>query len=172
MPTAADPIHVYIDGSDTTRSAYGWVLANATGSMTLARAVEVERNGAKRATGYCTRMEVMAFIDALWEFAPRNRHIVIHGDCQYLAGLIEKYRDGASADIFFENKNIPYDHAQRLLSLMRTVSFEFQWVKGHSGDRYNCLVDSMLRRITVKGQSEATATAYAKGLLRSFTLAA
>lgn len=168
MNASLDAIHVYVDGSSspkTDHAAYGWIVANPQGSMAPARAVAVPNPG--KSTRLATAMEAAAFIDAVWEFAPRNRHIVVHGDCTALSIMIEKYRASGNTDVFFSSKALREEDAWKLLPLLNSVSFEFQWVKGHSGNFHNAVADQMLRIITAAGRSEAEAVNFATSALNN-----
>ena len=81
------------------------------------------------------RAEMLAIISAV-KRCPIGADIVIHTDSKY-AIFSFRYRKRISDSV----KNSDLIHLYRKEAAQKKVTFE--WVKGHNGDRYNEIVDSM-----------------------------
>lgn len=81
------------------------------------------------------RAEMLAIISAV-KRCPIGADIVIHTDSKY-AIFSFGYRKRISDSV----KNSDLIHLYRKEAAQKKVTFE--WVKGHNGDRYNEIVDSM-----------------------------
>ena len=81
------------------------------------------------------RAEMLAIISAV-KRCPIGADIVIHTDSKYAIFSFE-HRKRISDSV----KNSDLIHLYRKEAAQKKVTFE--WVKGHNGDRYNEIVDSM-----------------------------
>lgn len=81
------------------------------------------------------RAEMLAIISAV-KRCPIGADIVIHTDSKYAI-----FSFGHRKRISDSVKNSDLIHLYRKESAQKKVTFE--WVKGHNGDRYNEIVDSM-----------------------------
>lgn len=81
------------------------------------------------------RAEMLAIISAV-KRCPIGADIVIHTDSKYAI-----FSFGHRKRIFDSVKNSDLIHLYRKEAAQKKVTFE--WVKGHNGDRYNEIVDSM-----------------------------
>ena len=81
------------------------------------------------------RAEMLAFISAV-KRCPIGADIVIHTDSKYAI-----FSFGHRKRISDSVKNSDLIHLYRKEAAQKKVTFE--WVKGHNGDRYNEIVDSM-----------------------------
>lgn len=81
------------------------------------------------------RAEMLAIISAV-KRCPIGADIIIHTDSKY-AIFSFRYRKRISDSV----KNSDLIHLYRKEAAQKKVTFE--WVKGHNGDRYNEIVDSM-----------------------------
>ena len=81
------------------------------------------------------RAEMLAIISAV-KLCPIGADIVIHTDSKYAI-----FSFGHRKRISDSVKNSDLIHLYRKEAAQKKVTFE--WVKGHNGDRYNEIVDSM-----------------------------
>lgn len=80
------------------------------------------------------RMEMLAIILSLMEL-PYGSEVEIFTDSQYCIGAFSnKYRAKANTDLIKQFRDIERD---------RNLSITFTWVRGHSGDEYNEIVDKL-----------------------------
>lgn len=172
MPASAAALHVYTDGAYAFRNgyeAYGWVLDNPAGAMPVARVVSGAASAqARHAKGTtAAHMEAAAIVDALCEFAPRGRALVIHSDSQCLPHFIEKYRRGEiDGSTFLNLPNVIREaDAWRLLRVIDSVQFTFEWVKGHGGSFPNLVIDQALRLATRYEAGDRAAVEFAEEAL-------
>ena len=84
------------------------------------------------------RAEMLAIISAV-KRCPIGADIVIHTDSKYAI-----FSFGHRKRISDSVKNSDLIHLYRKEAAQKKVTFE--WVKGHNGDRYNEIVDSMANR--------------------------
>jgi ribonuclease HI len=79
------------------------------------------------------RMEMLAIISAV-KSTPKNADLVVYTDSQYcITSFTNVKKPKKNLDLI----NLYHHCAAHLKSI------EFRWVKGHNGDEYNELVDSM-----------------------------
>lgn len=86
------------------------------------------------------RMELMAAIAGL-ERTPEGSQVTVYSDSKYLVDAITKgWAEGWRARGYVRkgNRRVPNaDLWERLLALIEKGKVDFEWVKGHAGDRYN-----------------------------------
>lgn len=167
-----DPIHIYTDGSYSAKlkaPSYGWVTMDAPAAFPSARAVNAPMP--KCPVTMSCLMESAAIVDAIAEFAPLGRKLLIHADNQALMHLIDRYRAGEiGMETFLDNTTVlrPED-AKKLFRFIDSVDFELVWVKGHRADFLNLVVDQMLRISSLEGQGEAAGVAFAEEAMSTGT---
>ena len=137
-------ITLYTDGSilKNPGGMGGWAC------IALLDGKQLRRSGRVQSTTN-NRMELVAILEGfrmLRADGHQGRHVKIYTDSRYVI-------TGATHSIFIwitngwiTSGNVPVknkDLWQHLLSLSRFFRVEYVWVKGHSGDHYNDLVDSM-----------------------------
>lgn len=165
MFTLATPITVYSDGSycaSRQRAGYGWVCAN--GPKAAARARVVTTDTRKGITTMSCLMESAAIVDAICEFAPFGRKIVVHADNQALMHLIDRYQAGLSdsTEMLTSPNVVSETDGRRLLEALAKVEVELKWVKGHRNNFLNLVVDQMIRNAALEGDSEAEGVRFAE----------
>lgn len=80
------------------------------------------------------RMEMMAVIEAL-KFIQKKR-CIIHTDSQYVINCATgKWKRNKNLDLWKKYDKVSLD-----------IKIEWIWVKGHSGDKYNELVDYLAKK--------------------------
>jgi ribonuclease HI len=136
-------IEIYTDGSCLGNPGPGgW------GAALLYKEHKKEISGANNATTN-NRMEMQAVVEALKIIKKESAKIIIYTDSQYV-------KDGINKWIFSWKKN-GWRNANRKLiknvdlwqELDLEVSkhqIEWVWVKGHSGNHYNEIVDELARK--------------------------
>jgi ribonuclease HI len=136
-------IEIYTDGSCLGNPGPGgW------GAVLLYKEHKKEISGANNATTN-NRMEMQAVVEALKIIKKESAKIIIYTDSQYV-------KDGINKWIFSWKKN-GWRNANRKLiknvdlwqELDLEVSkhqIEWVWVKGHSGNHYNEIVDELARK--------------------------
>lgn len=78
------------------------------------------------------RMEMLAIISAVYS-VPEGSSIMVYSDSQYAINVFTgKWRANTNKDLLMKYLHISY-----------TRNVSFTWVKGHSGDKYNEMVDSL-----------------------------
>lgn len=132
------PITVYTDGACTGNpgpGGWGWAVAPDG---------EPAGSGGERSTTN-QRMEIYAVLDALRTLGTDGIHVV--SDSTY---VVNCFRDGWwvrwEANGWRNAKKQPVANAdlwRPLIELVRDGGVSFSWVKGHSGDRMNDLVDQL-----------------------------
>lgn len=81
------------------------------------------------------RMELAAVIEAL-EFFPDKKDYLIYSDSQYVIKCAEgKWARKKNTDLWKKYEKIS-----------KGSSIEWRWVKGHSGDKYNEIVDLLAKK--------------------------
>ena len=96
-------------------------------------------------------MELTAAIKAL-EYIPENSNVVLTTDSKYvMQGITEwiknwKIRDWKTAS---KKPVLNKELWKRLDSLTNLHSIEWKWVKGHSGDLMNNMVDKLARKLAL-----------------------
>lgn len=139
--SGSDPLVVYTDGACSGNPGPGgWGWAVAPGG---------EPCGSGGATGTTNqRMEIQAALEALRDLAPRGgRTVTIVSDSTYVVNCFRDrwwvkwqangWRNSAKKPV----ANV--DLWQPLIERVQANQVTFRWVKGHSGDRMNDLVDAL-----------------------------
>lgn len=122
----------------------GWaflLVDTATG-----RALE-RAGGEERTTN--NRMELTAAIRALEALRGESRNVVVRSDSRYLVDLCSKWLPGWKARGWRRSGNQPIlnlDLVQQLDVLMARHFVHWEWVKSHSGEPGNELVDALASR--------------------------
>lgn len=140
MTTSAEPIHVYTDGACAGNPGPGgWAWAVAPGGEPSGA------GGERRTTNQ--RMELHAVLDAVRTLHGDGRPIVVHSDSTY---VVNCFRDGWwkrwRTNGWRNSKKEPVANAdlwEPLVDAVEAADITFVWVKGHSGDRMNDLVDAL-----------------------------
>ena len=83
------------------------------------------------------RMELYAVIKAI-EFFPNKNEYIIYSDSQYVINCAK--------GIWARKKNV--DLWKKYEEVSNGVNIEWCWVKGHSGDKYNEIVDLLAKQET------------------------
>lgn len=83
------------------------------------------------------RMEMVAIIESLVEL-PKFSEVEIFTDSEYCIGVFSnKYRAKVNLDLIEQFKEL-VDNKQ--------LDVSFKWVKGHSNDKYNAIVDNLANK--------------------------
>ncbi len=136
----ADPLVIYTDGACSGNPGPGgWAWAvSPSGEPSGA-------GGAARTTNQ--RMEIHAVLDALRTFAGERRPIEVVSDSTY---VVNCFRDGwwvkweRNGWRNSKRQAVANDDLWRpLVELVKSTDVSFRWVKGHSGDPMNDLVDRL-----------------------------
>jgi ribonuclease HI len=138
--TSDEPIHVYTDGACSGNPGPGgWAWAVAPDG-------EPRRSGGDAHTTN-QRMELLAALDAVQTLADEGRPIVVHSDSTY---VVNCFRDGWwqrwRRNGWRNSKKEPVANAdlwEPLVDAVEASDVRFVWVKGHSGDPMNDLVDAL-----------------------------
>lgn len=134
-------IEIYTDGacrgngSTLNLGAYGYVLRFNDVEKSFSKAVLNTTNN---------QMELTAMIEALKQLKPsaKNYNINVYSDSQYVIKGITEWSDKWVRSGFKGVKNT--DLWRELLSLVsQYTNIHFNWVKGHSNNVGNALVDKM-----------------------------
>lgn len=136
----ADPIHVYTDGACSGNPGPGgWAWAVAP------RGEPRNAGGDPRTTNQ--RMELLAALDAVRTLGRPDRPLVVHSDSSY---VVNCFRDGWwvrwRRNGWRNSKKAPVANAdlwEPLVDAVEANDVTFVWVKGHSGDPMNDLVDAL-----------------------------
>ena len=96
------------------------------------------------------RMELTAAIEAL-KMIKRSCSIIIYTDSQYVKRGITEWLPGWQKKNWKDVKNP--DLWQELAEIVKAYNIDWQWVRGHNGDKYNERADE-LANLAIK---EATA---------------
>ena len=133
-------VEIYTDGACTGNPGKG-----GYGAVLIYNGVQKEISRGFRTTTN-NRMELMAAIDAL-KMLKEPCEVELYSDSKYLTDAINKgwlaswIKNGwKKAD---KKKVLNIDLWQDLLELTRKHSVEFIWVKGHAGNKYNEICDSL-----------------------------
>lgn len=96
--------------------------------------------GFKRTTN--NRMELLAVIVALEALKKENIQVLVYSDSKYVVDAVEKgWVFNWEKKHFKDKKNM--DLWQRFLRIYRKQQVKFQWVKGHSSNKYNNRCDEL-----------------------------
>lgn len=135
------PLVIYTDGACSGNPGPGgWAWAVSPGG-------EPARSGGEVHTTN-QRMEILATLDAVREFADDPRDIVIVSDSHYVVKCFQdKWWRGWIAKGWRNSQRQPVANRDLWEPLIELVNSRgrvtFEWVKGHSGDPMNDLVDQM-----------------------------
>ena len=143
MPARTEsPITVYTDGACSGNPGPGgWAWAVAPDGIPSAA------GGERQTTNQ--RMEIQAVVEALRALvvASPDRPIVVVSDSTYVVNCFrDRWWVRWEANGWRNAQRKPVANAdlwQPLVGLVKTHSVTFRWVKGHSGDRLNDLVDQL-----------------------------
>ena len=123
-------ITIYTDGSSMGNpgaGGYGVVLISGNYRKELSQCYRFTTNN---------RMELLAVIVALETLKIPESTVTIYTDSQYVVNSVEKGWVFAWEKKKFAGKKNP-DLWQRFLKVYRQHTVQFQWVKGHAGNREN-----------------------------------
>jgi len=126
--TSEQPITVYTDGSASPNPGPGgWAFVAVFPSH------EVQSNGREK---YTTNniMEMTAVMEALRAFK-QQKLFHIHSDSMYVINCAQK--------IWQRKKNV--DLWREFDELMKGKTIKWTWVRGHTGDYYNEMVDKLAK---------------------------
>lgn len=133
-------VEIYTDGACTGnpgKGGYGAVLIYNGVQKEISRGFRITTNN---------RMELMAAVDAL-KMLKEPCKVELYSDSKYLTDAINKgwltswVKNGwKKAD---KKKVMNIDLWQELLELTQKHSVEFIWVKGHAGNNFNEICDSL-----------------------------
>lgn len=135
-------VTIYTDGAclkNPGPGGYGAVLIHGDRVKEIAKGFPDTTNN---------RMELMAVIFAL-EALKYPCRVTVFTDSQYIAkainlGWLDKWqKSGWKTSNRTDVKN--KDLWQRMIKLLNKHSVEFQWIRGHSGDKYNERCDLLAR---------------------------
>lgn len=120
----------YTDGGCQNTSIYG----EGGSSYLIIHNGEVVKTASKgflRTTS--NRMEMLAIISAVCSI-PEGSDLLVYSDSQYAINTLSGFwKPQKNRDLIFQ-----YNERAKKLS-----SISFRWLKGHNGDKYNEMVDSM-----------------------------
>lgn len=126
---------IYTDGSakgNPGNGGYGTVLISGNNTKKLSQGYTLTTNN---------RMELLAVIVGL-ETLKRACLVTIYSDSKYVVDSVEKgWVFDWEKKGFKGKKNI--DLWKRFLTVFNIHSVKFQWIKGHSGNKYNELCDKL-----------------------------
>ncbi len=136
----ADPITVYTDGACSGNPGPGgWAWAVAPDGMPR------DAGGEQATTNQ--RMEIFAVLEALRALDPRRQPVDVVSDSTYVVNCFrDRWWVRWQANGWKNAKRQPVANAdlwRPLIDLVTGGDVRFRWVKGHSGDRMNDLVDSL-----------------------------
>ena len=115
----------------------GYSISNGVGAyafLVLHGDEEVYRHAEKVERSTNNRCELLAIINAV-RLLPDHSSVTIYTDSQYSIGVLTgQFRRKKNTDLLDE-----WD----IIVASKGLSIEFEWVKGHSGNKYNELCDEM-----------------------------
>jgi ribonuclease HI len=134
-----EPVVVYTDGACSGNPGPGgWAWAVAPDGSPSAAGGEVRTTN--------QRMEISAVIEALRTLG-RDRPVVVVSDSTYVVNCFrDRWYAKWETNGWRNAKKQPVANADLwrvLVELVRAGDVSFRWVKGHSGDRLNDLVDQL-----------------------------
>lgn len=140
---------IYTDGSGTTGAPGGWAFVAVNDQQEV-----IERSGwLPVATN--NQMEITAICEALAWADPESMHVRILSDSEYCVNGFSKWARGWANRGWITGsgsavKNI--DLWQRaLVELQRHPTAEFQWLRGHTGIRWNERADILATKARLEG---------------------
>lgn len=133
-------VEIYTDGACTGNPGKG-----GYGAVLIYNGIEKQiSRGFIKTTN--NRMELMAAIDAL-EMLKEPCHVDLYSDSKYLTDAVNKHwleawinNGWKKAD---KKRVLNVDLWQRLLAQTEKHSVDFIWVKGHAGNKYNEICDTL-----------------------------
>ncbi len=129
---------IYTDGASSKNGDGGWAFV-----AVLDNVIITERSGRDVMTTN-NRMELMAIIQAMqWMLADGTKHLIVT-DSMYAKDIITKHWHQPKT-------NLELVRAAR--SLHSIVECHFQWVKGHTGNRWNEYVDKLAGKAKRRAES-------------------
>ncbi len=138
--SAPDPIIVYTDGACSGNpgpGGWGWAVAPDG---------EPQASGGERSTTN-QRMEIYAALDAVRTLTAGGRAVKVIADSTYVVNCFrDKWWVKWEKNGWRNAKREPVANAdlwKPLIELVKVNDVGWGWVKGHSGDKMNDLVDSL-----------------------------
>lgn len=139
-----EEITIYTDGACSGNPGPGgW------GCVILAQQKEIEMSGGEKSTTN-NRMELMAAIQALSRVAANNEmskfKINLVTDSQYVKNGITQWIANWKKNGWKTSSKQPVKNQDlwiKLDELTHTLDIEWSWVKGHAGNKYNEICDSL-----------------------------
>lgn len=138
--SAPDPIIVYTDGACSGNpgpGGWGWAVAPDG---------EPQASGGERSTTN-QRMEIYAALDAVRTLTAGGRAVKVIADSTYVVNCFrDKWWVKWEKNGWRNAKREPVANAdlwKPLIELVKVNDVSWGWVKGHSGDKMNDLVDSL-----------------------------
>ena len=134
-------VEIYTDGSclgNPGPGGYGIYLNYQGHEKTLSQGYTLTTNN---------RMEMLAAIVAL-ETLKRPCQVILHTDSQYVKQGIESWVAGWKKRNWLTSAKKPVKNVdlwKRLDEACQRHEIEWRWVKGHSGNKYNEIVDDLAR---------------------------
>ena len=129
-------ITIYTDGSalgNPGKGGYGTILLAENHRKELSQGFRLTTNN---------RMELMAVIAGLEALKIPQSNVIVFSDSQYVVNAIEKkWVFGWEKKNFKDKKNA--DLWKRFLKVYRNHTVNFNWVKGHAGQRENERCDEL-----------------------------
>lgn len=128
---------IYTDGAYSrlnNEGAFAYVILDENGSI-------VKKAAYKCANETNNRMELKAIIAAIYNLPNKEEKVnaLVVSDSQYaLCTLFGTWRRNLNQDLF--------DVYERIIK-ERKIEIEWKWVKGHNGDYYNELCDTMCNQV-------------------------
>ena len=128
---------IYTDGAysrQNNEGAFAYVILDDKGTV-------IKKVAYKCANETNNRMELKAIIAALYNLPNKEEQVnaLVVSDSQYaLCTLFGTWRRNINQDLF--------DVYERIIK-ERKIEIEWKWVKGHNGDYYNELCDTMCNQV-------------------------
>ncbi|GAA4671877.1 ribonuclease HI [Gordonia humi] len=139
MSDAPKPVEISTDGACLGNPGPGgW------GAVLRYGDVEKELSGAEPDTTN-NRMELMGAIQAL-NALTRPSHVILYTDSSYVRNGITKWVNGWIKNGWKNSSKQPVknmDLWQELLEAEKRHTVDWRWVKGHAGDKYNEIADTL-----------------------------
>ena len=129
-------VNIYTDGSakgNPGNGGYGIVMRFKGKEKEMAQGFRMTTNN---------RMELLAVIVALETLTTNKFPVKIYSDSKYVIDSItKKWVFGWEKKNFKGKKNV--DLWKRYLAVQGKFNIEFEWVKGHAGNKYNEVCDQL-----------------------------